>query len=928
MAFDKKPSSWFNNYDDEADVGGTEGYISFTLPSNKTQEMQEPLAFVYRVIEEIGRAYKAKPAEDLPTRWTYRENISQPNTAEAVTSRTIINGFTLDASLFTSLALPELAGVQLTTPDTEYDGFPYSAFSTSAPSGSSELLTFSSDGGTTFTETAPTNRGSYIARFVVTKDGRAATRTSSFIINKNEASIDIISPNAQVYSPNSTLVIQYSSSSPVNTVISRNNLVASVVSFTANAITLNIQGVGGAIIELKSNETNEQLAAENSVEVTISKATPSISFPATTLVGNQTFPFTTSFIMTPAQYARITFETSNNNVSIARGTAYPPSMIGTTAGVTNVTILYAGDDENEAAEMNFDVTVSGNPLTTGVSIVAADTYASNMLYVETQPTQPQASDAPNTKILLAKTTAEGDPYEQITFPYVFDIFLSPHPNVLPTAVFNPTGGSAYGNFINVETSFGGQGLVRVRVTILQLPTFTGNGNVDTGNIVVTIPAQATTLGWSGEFLISVFKEGPTFRLQESGMRGPITNAAADINGSIVSLNGTSLYNDSWNNDQSHRALIYIYAAGGAPSAGITAVWTGVYAYPDYKFPITFDGGITTKSIAEGVGYFVNISQGGTATLTISSPAGDDDDDETNTRTITFTVLRITPTLNAVQLNPPPCCSSIDSGIATVTINNYGSGYSFTTAPIVTVGAPTSPSGTQAIVTATVSGGAITAIAVGAPGSGYTTAPDVTITAVGSSGSGATAFASLLPAPVTVTYAVSVGYDYELYRYRFYINNELAPDLNLLRGYVYVFTQEHYNNTSHRIAFKNGETPYTTGVVDTGTPGTAGAKTVLTVASDAPSDLRYYCTSHGNGMGSGITVTGTTPPPDEVNSFTVTNQGTGYTTTPTITLSGGGGTGASAGTVTRTPARISALTIVNAGSGYYSPPLITIAPPPV
>lgn len=916
MAFDKKPSSWFNNYDDEAEVAGAEGYISFTLPSNKTQEMQEPLAFVYRVIEEIGRAYKAKPAEDLPTRWTYRENISQPNTAEAVTSRTIINGFTLDASLFTSLALPELAGVQLTTPDTEYDGFPYSAFSTSAPSGSSELLTFSGDGGFTFTETAPTNRGSYIARFVATKDGRAATRTSSFIINKNEASIDIISPNAQVYSPNSTLVIQYSSSSPVNTVISRNNLVASVVSFTANAITLNIQGVGGAIIELKSNETNEQLAAENSVEITIDKSPTLISFPATTLVGTQTFPFTTSFIMTPAQYARITFETSNNNVSIVRGTAYPPSMIGTTAGVTNVTISYAGDDENEATTTNFDVTVSGDPFTTGVSIVAAETYASNMLYVGTQPTQPQASDAPNTNILLAKTTAEGDPYEQITFPYVFDILLSPHPNVLPTAVFNPTGGSAYGNFINVETMFGGQSLVRVRVTILQLPTFTGNGNVDTGNIVVTIPAQATTLGWSGEFLISVFKEGPTFRLQESGMRGPLTSAASDINGSIVSLNGTSLYNDSWNNDQSHRALIYIYSAGGAPSAGITAVWTG-----DPAFPITFDGGITTKSIAEGVGYVVNINQGGTATLTISSPA-----EVENTRTITFTVLRITPTLNAVQLNTPPCCSSINSGIATVTINNYGSGYSFTTAPIVTVGAPNSPSGTQAIVTATVSGGAITAIAVGAPGSGYTTAPDVTITAVGSSGSGATAVASILPTPVT--YAVTVQYDYDIYINRFYINNELAPVLNLLRGYVYVFDQSAYSNTAHPIAFKNGETSYTTGVVVTGTPGTAGAKTVLTVASDAPSDLRYYCTSHGNGMGNGITVTGTPPPPNEVNSFTITNQGTGYTTTPTITLSGGGGTGASAGTVTRTLGRISALTIVSEGSGYYSPPSITIAPPPV
>ena len=40
--------------------------------------------------------------------------------------------------------------------------------------------------------------------------------------------------------------------------------------------------------------------------------------------------------------------------------------------------------------------------------------------------------------------------------------------------------------------------------------------------------------------------------------------------------------------------------------------------------------------------------------------------------------------------------------------------------------------------------------------------------------------------------------------------------------------------------------YTTGVTTTGTPGSSGAKTVITVAASAPT-LYYYCSSH-SGMG--------------------------------------------------------------------------------
>jgi len=89
---------------------------------------------------------------------------------------------------------------------------------------------------------------------------------------------------------------------------------------------------------------------------------------------------------------------------------------------------------------------------------------------------------------------------------------------------------------------------------------------------------------------------------------------------------------------------------------------------------------------------------------------------------------------------------------------------------------------------------------------------------------------------------------------FAIDGINKPYLNFLRGGVYTFLQNDATNSNHPIAFKDGSgVSYTTGVVSTGTPGSAGAQTVITVASNAPSELRYYCTVHGNGMGLTLSV---------------------------------------------------------------------------
>jgi hypothetical protein len=84
-------------------------------------------------------------------------------------------------------------------------------------------------------------------------------------------------------------------------------------------------------------------------------------------------------------------------------------------------------------------------------------------------------------------------------------------------------------------------------------------------------------------------------------------------------------------------------------------------------------------------------------------------------------------------------------VATIPITAAGSG--FTSAPTVTIGAPTQTGGVQARAVATIAGGIVTAITITEPGYGYTAAPTVTIT--GGGGSGATATSTITGTGVTV-----------------------------------------------------------------------------------------------------------------------------------------------------------------------------------
>ena len=90
--------------------------------------------------------------------------------------------------------------------------------------------------------------------------------------------------------------------------------------------------------------------------------------------------------------------------------------------------------------------------------------------------------------------------------------------------------------------------------------------------------------------------------------------------------------------------------------------------------------------------------------------------------------------------------------------------------------------------------------------------------------------------------------------KYFINGVRQDSVLLSRGGVYQFDQSDSSNENHPLRLSTtengthgGGSEYTTGVVTNGTPGNSGAYTQITVASDAPSILFYYCSRH-SGMG--------------------------------------------------------------------------------
>ena len=112
----------------------------------------------------------------------------------------------------------------------------------------------------------------------------------------------------------------------------------------------------------------------------------------------------------------------------------------------------------------------------------------------------------------------------------------------------------------------------------------------------------------------------------------------------------------------------------------------------------------------------------------------------------------------------------------------------------------------------------------------------------------------------ITYTVTVASKTAAHPYNgvgssngYFINGIESPIIEIKgndtsKPYHYKFDQSDASNSGHPLLFYNNAsktTAFTTGVTTSGTPGQAGAYTMIAVDSDTPSILYYQCSSHAN-----------------------------------------------------------------------------------
>ena len=121
----------------------------------------------------------------------------------------------------------------------------------------------------------------------------------------------------------------------------------------------------------------------------------------------------------------------------------------------------------------------------------------------------------------------------------------------------------------------------------------------------------------------------------------------------------------------------------------------------------------------------------------------------------------------------------------------------------------------------------------------------------------------------ITYTVTVGTKTAAHPYHsvgssnaYFLESLEAPAFTLngadtAKPYYYKFDQADASNSGHPLRFYYDEGKnriMSTGVTTSGTPGSAGAHTTITISDDTPTPLFYQCTAHGQ-MGGRVSIMG-------------------------------------------------------------------------
>jgi hypothetical protein len=233
-----------------------------------------------------------------------------------------------------------------------------------------------------------------------------------------------------------------------------------------------------------------------------------------------------------------------------------------------------------------------------------------------------------------------------------------------------------------------------------------------------------------------------------------------------------------------------------------------------------------------------------------------------------------PSVVSIQTNAQNC---VGTGIGYITLPNGGSGTGYPSASSdlgVTVSV-TSGQGSGVTATATLS---VSGFAGGSHGAGYTSAPTVSISGPGGGGTAATASTLLW----------------------------LSGFSNIVGGTGYASTTT--------VSFSGGGGGVGAAATVTVSNGVIVGLTVTNSGLSYTSAPTVAFSNTGGGTGASATAT------MSVQQLLLGSGGTGYTSVPTVSLSGGGGTGATA----TAGMSISGLNLLSGGSGYTSGAAVTIS----
>jgi len=390
----------------------------------------------------------------------------------------------------------------------------------------------------------------------------------------------------------------------------------------------------------------------------------------------------------------------------------------------------------------------------------------------------------------------------------------------------------------------------------------------------------------------------------------------------------------------------VITGGSVTSANVTAGGTGYSSAP----AVTFAGGGgsgasgTAVMVPDGTG---GVITGGTVTATTLTAGGSG---YTSPPTVTFSGPGTGASATAVLSSTGTTVTT--GSVSSLTLSSGGSNY--TTAPTVTLngGGGSGATATAALATS----GTVASVSLGSAGTQcYSSASDAVITFSGGGGGSGAAASAVLGATRSCIYSVAVTSSPQCTN-KLDAAHGYSP-IDQKSGVTFVAGNGSFSGTlfvrpaddkspnglsvqnpgydtsgysaatfTSQLKLSAGAFPDCNNITATATTGYRIASINVTSGGSGYTSTPTVIITGGVGTTSNPTATATRGFP--VTGLTLTSGGTSYSSAPTVSISGGGGSGA-AGTAavvssSTTTYPVAAINLVSGGSGYISTPTITLS----